>query len=140
MDESPADWIKSLLTRVAHVKVVVLCGGQFDRSRWREHVEFEAPHIPASVDCRHPKDCGGALQLRRLVEQAVEAGAPEQSCDVDCPGDTDGDGDVDISDLSLLLSQFGQSGTGLGGDVDFDDDVDISDLGLLLANFGTTCP
>lgn len=66
-------------------------------------------------------------------------GIPD-GCDTACPGDTDGDGDVDISDLGLLLSQFGQSGTGLGGDVDFDDDVDISDLGLLLARFGTICP
>jgi hypothetical protein len=43
---------------------------------------------------------------------------------------------VDISDLGLLLSQFGQVGAGLDGDVDGDGDVDITDLGIMLANFG----
>ncbi len=56
-----------------------------------------------------------------------------------CPGDIDNDHDVDISDLSIVLSQFGSIGSGLSGDLDGDGDVDISDLSLLLSNFGTTC-
>lgn len=56
-----------------------------------------------------------------------------------CPGDLDGDNDVDISDLSVLLSQFGSTGGGLSGDLDDDGDVDISDLATLLSVFGTTC-
>jgi len=57
-----------------------------------------------------------------------------------CPGDTDGDNDVDISDLGIVLAQFGTSGGGLQGDVNQDGAVDITDLGIVLANFGSACP
>lgn len=53
-------------------------------------------------------------------------------------GDLDNDGDVDESDLAILLSVFGTEGK--LGDLDGDLDVDVSDLGLLLANFGKSCP
>ncbi len=56
-----------------------------------------------------------------------------------CPGDTDGDRDIDLTDLANVLGQFGQSGVGLAGDVDDDGDVDLSDLALVLANFGAGC-
>jgi hypothetical protein len=56
-----------------------------------------------------------------------------------CPGDVDGDGIVNITDLGIVLQNFGQSGPGIPGDVDSDDDVDITDLGILLANFGNNC-
>jgi hypothetical protein len=48
-------------------------------------------------------------------------------------GDIDGDGDVDQSDLGLLLIAYGIDD---GGDVDGDGDTDQSDLGLLLDNYG----
>ncbi|GMU82128.1 MAG: hypothetical protein AMXMBFR47_19990 [Planctomycetota bacterium] len=54
-----------------------------------------------------------------------------------CRGDLDGDGDVDIADLAILLSGFG--GIGPVGDFDADGDVDISDLAILLSAFGTVC-
>lgn len=56
-----------------------------------------------------------------------------------CPADLDGSGTVDVTDLGILLANFGQSGSGIPGDVDGDDDVDISDLGSLLSQFGTVC-
>ncbi|MCC6357156.1 MAG: PQQ-like beta-propeller repeat protein [Phycisphaerales bacterium] len=60
---------------------------------------------------------------------------------VDCPGDLDGDQAVALTDLAILLSNFGTpSGAGAGdGDLDGDGDVDLSDLSLLLSLFGTTC-
>lgn len=58
---------------------------------------------------------------------------------VDCPGDVDGDNDVDLTDLASLLTNFGASGSGLPGDIDGDDDVDLTDLATLLTNFGLTC-
>lgn len=65
---------------------------------------------------------------------ACEAGTP-------CPGDVNGDNSVDITDLGLVLTNFGMNVTpGTNGDVNGDGVVDISDLGEVLANFGTTCP
>jgi len=60
---------------------------------------------------------------------------------VDCPGDLDGDLDVDFADLATLLSHFGQAtgASGADGDIDGDADVDLADLAQLLANFGNVC-
>ncbi len=55
------------------------------------------------------------------------------------PADLDGDGDVDLGDLTRLLADFGCFGDCVG-DVDGDSDTDLSDLSVLLADFGTTCP
>ncbi|RMF77487.1 MAG: hypothetical protein D6744_11305 [Planctomycetota bacterium] len=51
-------------------------------------------------------------------------------------GDLDGDGDVDLTDLAILLRDFDCTGGGCAGDVDGDGDTDLSDLSLLLSNFG----
>jgi hypothetical protein len=58
-----------------------------------------------------------------------------------CPGDVDGDRQVSLSDLSILLSHFGTANgaTLSDGDVDGDNDVDLSDLSILLSRFGATC-
>ncbi len=61
---------------------------------------------------------------------------------VSCPGDLNGDGVVDLSDLSTLLSNFGtpSGATPEMGDIDGDGDVDLSDLSRLLSDFGSNCP
>ena len=56
------------------------------------------------------------------------------------PGDTDGDGDVDDSDLGTSFSNYtgpvGNAGkTALDGDTDGDGDVDDSDLGTSFSNY-----
>ncbi len=53
-----------------------------------------------------------------------------------CPGDLDGDNDVDLADLSILLANYGDSKV---GDFDCDCDTDLTDLGFLLEHYGTTC-
>ena len=56
-----------------------------------------------------------------------------------CPGDLDGDGDTDHSDLGILLADWGCVGSEPGdcpGDLDGDFDTDHSDLGILLADWG----
>jgi len=51
-------------------------------------------------------------------------------------GDLDGDGDVDLTDLGILLSGYGCTGGHCVGDIDGDGDTDLSDLSALLANYG----
>jgi hypothetical protein len=57
------------------------------------------------------------------------------------PGDLDGDCDVDLADLAVMLSNFGTTSgaTHAMGDVDGDGDVDLADLAALLGGFGTSC-
>jgi hypothetical protein len=50
-----------------------------------------------------------------------------------CAGDLDGDGDVDQSDLGVLLGAWGDSDE---GDLDGDGDTDQADLGTLLSDWG----
>lgn len=56
------------------------------------------------------------------------------------PGDVDGDGDVDVTDLGLLLPAFGTctGDPGFNPQADLNDDgcVGVTDLGLVLGNFG----
>lgn len=56
-----------------------------------------------------------------------------------CPGDANGDGTVNFSDLNAVLSAFGQSGADLPGDVNGDGIVNFADLNLVLSNFGVAC-
>jgi hypothetical protein len=57
-----------------------------------------------------------------------------------CPGDINGDGVVDATDLAILLGGWGVFGPiGTGGDVDRDGDTDAVDLGTLLGSWGP-CP
>lgn len=57
------------------------------------------------------------------------------------PADANGDGAVDLSDLTGLLAHFGMSGgaSNADGDVDGDGDIDLADLTGLLSAFGETC-
>lgn len=57
------------------------------------------------------------------------------------PGDITGDCVVDLSDLGIVLANFGTTSgaTFETGDLDDDGDVDLSDLGIVLAVFGTHC-
>lgn len=62
---------------------------------------------------------------------------------VDCPGDTNGNGAVDFTDLNRILSSFGvsfgEAGFVGGADLDNDGDVDFADLNINLTNFGQAC-
>ena len=60
---------------------------------------------------------------------------------ITCPSDLDGDGEVALSDLQLLLSSYGST-EGVGyydGDFDYSGSVDLADLQILLSRYGTSC-
>lgn len=59
-------------------------------------------------------------------------------CPAPCPGDIDGSGSTDSSDLNLLLSAFGCAGAGCTGDLNGDQLVNSTDLNVLLGGFGCT--
>lgn len=122
-------------------------------------VAFAAPARAAidlswyTIDGGGGFSAGGAFEVRGTIGQPDAGymsggrfefvggfwGASMGSVAPPCPGDLDRDNDVDIGDLSILLSQFGSFGFGLAGDLDQDGDVDIADLSTLLSNFGVIC-
>lgn len=55
-----------------------------------------------------------------------------------CPGDLNGDGRVDLTDLALLLGCLARGEN--CGDADYDGDTDRSDLAVVLAYFAKPCP
>jgi hypothetical protein len=59
-------------------------------------------------------------------------------CDSMCPEDLDLDGFVTITDLLLILSEFGCTSS-CSNDVNQDGFVTVEDLLLILSVFGTTC-
>jgi hypothetical protein len=79
--------------------------------------------------------------LRYSFELDVEGNVTAYSVEWACPGDLNGDGQVDLADLNTLLANYGMlsGATHEQGDVDDDGDVDLSDLGALLAVYGTVC-
>ncbi|MFN0136511.1 MAG: dockerin type I repeat-containing protein [Phycisphaerae bacterium] len=55
-----------------------------------------------------------------------------------CPADLNGDAMINLSDLAILLGDFGVSGPS-AADIDGDGSVNLSDLATLLASFGSGC-
>ncbi|MFQ5806645.1 MAG: hypothetical protein ACE5I3_09365, partial [Phycisphaerae bacterium] len=70
---------------------------------------------------------------------AVDTAVGSISFTVTLLGDLDLDNDVDLSDLALLLANYGCTSECSSGDLDGDGDVDLSDLAALLANYGGSC-
>ncbi len=58
-----------------------------------------------------------------------------------CPGDVNGDGMVEISDMTALLACFGMACAGdcCLADINCDGTVEIGDLTILLSHFGAPC-
>lgn len=59
-----------------------------------------------------------------------------------CPADLNHDGSVDLADLALLLSCFGQQpaqGACSAADLNCDGAIGLSDLTILLSQFGSPC-
>ena len=140
--------LDSMLTRLAMLVFIpfVTCAaafGQYDLSWWTVDGGGETWTV------------GGDFELSGTIGQP-DAGAVMTGGDFELtggfwlgavagpepiPGDLDGDGDVDLSDLAQLLANYGvtEGATYEDGDMDGDGDVDLSDLAALLGVYGTTC-
>lgn len=106
-----------------------------------------------SIDDGHtwaPSDAGiGLIAIDELVWKddrtlmAVTYGRGIYLGDIEppsCVGDLNGDGLIDLIDLSTLLVHFGETDVGPDeGDLDGDGDVDLDDLSTLLVLFGEAC-
>ncbi len=91
----------------------------------RDRVYF-GPGVSTSYD--------GTLEVDfvRLIEDG--AYAPIERT----PGDANEDGNVDVTDLGILATNYGAGGLGwFDGDFTGDGLVDVSDLGILATNYGT---
>lgn len=78
-----------------------------------------------------------ACQLGVTGDWKYEVVYRRVSCD--CPGDTNGDRQVNFTDLNIVLSQYGQTAPSLMGDVNDDGTVNFEDLNIVLSRFGTIC-
>ena len=58
--------------------------------------------------------------------------------DPPCPGDANGDGAVDLSDLLDVIGNWGGDGSE-GGDVNGDNAVNLDDLLEVIGNWGSSC-
>ncbi len=74
---------------------------------------------------------GGLIMANALLFAAAQGGG-------DCVGDLTGDGIVNLTDLNIVLGNFGT--TTSEGDTNGDGEVDLADLNAVLGEFGTTCP
>jgi len=73
-------------------------------------------------------------------QMTLFTGEPNGACPQEgCSTDLDGDCQIALSDLAIVLGNFGQTGAGLQGDFDNDGDVDLGDLALILSEFGNNC-
>ena len=71
----------------------------------------------------------------RIIGSVVDRGAYEFTGT--CTGDVNGDGVIDLADLTIVLSNFGQNVP--FGDANGDGVVDLVDLNIVLAAFGQPC-
>ncbi|MFG0291639.1 MAG: choice-of-anchor Q domain-containing protein [Phycisphaerales bacterium JB050] len=71
----------------------------------------------------------------RIIGSVVDRGAYEFTGT--CTGDVNGDGEVNLGDLNLVLANFGQELP--FGDASGDGAVDLADLNIVLAAFGHSC-
>jgi hypothetical protein len=76
--------------------------------------------------------CENAPQDAAFIIRGDVIGTPT------CPGDTDGDSDVDADDLTNVILQWGTT-CPCTADVDDDNDVDSDDLTVVILEWGTAC-
>ncbi|MCA9293498.1 MAG: S8 family serine peptidase [Phycisphaerales bacterium] len=110
---------------------------------WVQH-EFRVADFVAPTDQVQMRFTASDLINGSIVEAAIDdLQVVEQNCTSvgpTCPGDANGDLLVDLTDLNLVLFNFGSAvPADTNGDVNGDGFVDLDDLNLVLFNFGAVC-
>ena len=104
-------------------------------------VDAGAAHVFAidGPDC-NTNGAIDACDIAAGLSEDVNANGVPDECEP-CPGDLDGDRQVSLADLSMLLTNYGltNGATPEQGDLDGDGDIDLSDLAALLSAFGSSC-
>lgn len=79
----------------------------------------------------------GAVGPYEMTATWLDTVAPnDQGSTAPCGGDVNGDGIVNIKDLSIMASQWGRAGAGLGADLNLDGTVSLQDLVVLAEQWG----
>lgn len=105
--------------------------------------DYQLSEFSPAIDAGNNNFVIGNLDLagnQRIQGNAVDLGCFESpfSADLDCLGDFNHDGSVDVSDLLIFLTEFGCTNNCFA-DLDGDGIVGASDLLLFLSVFGTSC-
>ncbi len=85
---------------------------------------------------------GGVMEGRMFEDTLAIDESHDINFFVPCPGDTNGDGAIDQTDLAVVLARLGtqDDATREYGDHDCDFDVDMHDFARFQLNFGSVCP
>ncbi|MBW7906273.1 MAG: hypothetical protein LC135_04670 [Phycisphaerae bacterium] len=136
------DQAADTLHRVTVENEIVGGGLELGLFSTRDSDSFSAPgladnsNLIATCFREGPDPFFGGFRGVLVVDVGLEF-TPQSCCAPSCPGDVNGDGVVNQSDLGILLANFGQNvPPGTLGDLNGDGVVGQPDLGILLANFG----
>jgi len=101
------------------------------------------------IDTLNPDFAGllgaGRIDLVTTLESLIAQTAPGGTLGSDCEGDADGDGVIDMADLTSVLANwmatYSDSRTTAGpGDANADGLVDFTDVTTVITNWGELCP
>ena len=131
-----ANWIILPIT-IANNNPTINCVDKDNDGYCNWGISLQKPDT-CPIACNIEKDCNDANPSLGPYDanfNCIAAISPTPSTPK--PGDTNGDGDVDVFDYTVLLNHYGQSGLSFsGGDFTGDGIADAADLLTLLNNYG----